>query len=257
MAKIEFEPNKPVEVALKYRDGREVDGRYGQQMFYSLTDGRSMYLDLEVAEKIRALGVERGELFLVEKRWDGKKGHRATWHVWRPAADEIEETDETGIPDSELMREVKQSIHVARQATGTWPERKAHAATLDGTAPPSQPNDTRSQGAEKGRDLLAPRMTGTTASNVPPDANHGHGSTNGNGGNGSGRLLAPAAGGQPPMKIPLDQAAVLAVQMMQRALKDTGEQWSDAARQDFTSTLIIGMRQEGWLCLPSLPGGVR
>jgi hypothetical protein len=33
--KVQFQTNVPVEVALKYNDGREVTGQYGDQVLYS------------------------------------------------------------------------------------------------------------------------------------------------------------------------------------------------------------------------------
>lgn len=39
--KIRFQTNIPVEVALKYADGKDVTGDYSDQVLYSLTDGRT------------------------------------------------------------------------------------------------------------------------------------------------------------------------------------------------------------------------
>ena len=38
---IRFQPNVPVEIALKYSTGKRVQGRYGEQYFFSLVDGRA------------------------------------------------------------------------------------------------------------------------------------------------------------------------------------------------------------------------
>ena len=32
-------------------------------------------------------------------------------------------------------------------------------------------------------------------------------------------------------------------------MRETGEQWSDAARQDLVSTVLITAQREGWLAL--------
>jgi hypothetical protein len=42
--KVQFQTNIPVEAALKYGDGKEVNGQYGDQVLYTLTDGRVMYV---------------------------------------------------------------------------------------------------------------------------------------------------------------------------------------------------------------------
>jgi len=52
---------------LKYNDGKEVTGQYGDQVLYTLTDGRVMYVPHIVKKKIDALGIGRGELFTITK----------------------------------------------------------------------------------------------------------------------------------------------------------------------------------------------
>jgi hypothetical protein len=49
---LRFETNNPVQVALKYDGGRNVDGRYGPQVLYTLADGRLMYLEPKAAQRI-------------------------------------------------------------------------------------------------------------------------------------------------------------------------------------------------------------
>ncbi len=86
MEKVTFTHNVPVQVALKYSDGKPVEGRFGDQMLYTLVDGRAMYLDLDVAAKINALELRSREAFAICKRWSGKKGDPMQWDVWRPDA---------------------------------------------------------------------------------------------------------------------------------------------------------------------------
>jgi hypothetical protein len=52
-----FPPNTPVTLALKYAQGKRVSGMSGERIMYSTLDNRVMFLDLEVAAKIEALGV--------------------------------------------------------------------------------------------------------------------------------------------------------------------------------------------------------
>ena len=59
--KVQFQTNIPVEVALKYGDGKEVNGQYGDQVLYTLTDGRVMYVPPIVKRRIEELGIGRGE----------------------------------------------------------------------------------------------------------------------------------------------------------------------------------------------------
>lgn len=59
--KVQFQTNVPVEVALKYNDGKEVSGQYGDQVLYTLTDGRVMYVPPIVKRRIDELGIGRGD----------------------------------------------------------------------------------------------------------------------------------------------------------------------------------------------------
>jgi hypothetical protein len=40
---LRFNTNSPVEVALRWDDGKRVEGRYGEQVMYSLEGDRVMY----------------------------------------------------------------------------------------------------------------------------------------------------------------------------------------------------------------------
>jgi len=84
--KVQFQTNVPVEVALKYNDGKEVNGQYGDQVLYTLTDGRVMYVPPIVKRRIDELGIGRGELFTLTKA-EKKNGTRRTIE-WLVAAGE-------------------------------------------------------------------------------------------------------------------------------------------------------------------------
>ncbi len=75
--KVQFRTNVPVEVALKYNDGKEVTGQYGDQVLYTLTDGRVMYVPPIVKGKIDEAGISKGELFTITKA-EKKNGTRRT-----------------------------------------------------------------------------------------------------------------------------------------------------------------------------------
>jgi len=80
--KVTFQTNIPVEVALKYGDGKDVNGQYGDQVLYTLMDGRVMYVAPIVRKQIEDLGIGRGELFTITKA-EKKNGARRTieWQV--------------------------------------------------------------------------------------------------------------------------------------------------------------------------------
>lgn len=71
MAKITFQPGVPVEVALKYPTGKNVQGNYGEQALFTCTDSRVFYLDPEPASdierRIGELGIKTGEPFRLTK----------------------------------------------------------------------------------------------------------------------------------------------------------------------------------------------
>jgi len=75
--KVQFQTNVPVEIALKYGDGKEVSGQYGDQVMYTLTDDRVMYVPPIVKRRIEELGIGRGELFTLTKA-EKKNGTRRT-----------------------------------------------------------------------------------------------------------------------------------------------------------------------------------
>ncbi len=80
---VEFPPNVPVTVALKFAQGRIVSGMNGERVMFSTTDGRVIFLDPEVAGKIETLGVNVRENFTITKRTDGKRDSPVTWEVAR------------------------------------------------------------------------------------------------------------------------------------------------------------------------------
>ena len=65
---VRFATNVPEVVALQFDVGRTVEGAYGDQVMFTLTDGRRMYVNPFVAEKIYAAGVSKGEFFSICKR---------------------------------------------------------------------------------------------------------------------------------------------------------------------------------------------
>ena len=81
---LRFEANSPVQVALKFDGGRDVDAGYGPQVLYTLADGRLMYLEPEAARRIDELKITAGEPFSICKR-EGKNGQKRTveWEVKR------------------------------------------------------------------------------------------------------------------------------------------------------------------------------
>jgi hypothetical protein len=77
---VKFPVNTPVEVALRFEGGKRVEGRYGDQVMYSLLDNRVMYVPLYVEQRIQELAIGAGEPLLLCKN-EVKDGPRK-WIEW-------------------------------------------------------------------------------------------------------------------------------------------------------------------------------
>ena len=73
--KIAFQTNVPVTVALAYADGVQVEGRFGDQIMYTLADERVMYVPPVVRTKLVELGIQPREPFIICKA-ERKEGNR-------------------------------------------------------------------------------------------------------------------------------------------------------------------------------------
>ena len=81
---VKFPVNTPVEVTLQSEAGKRVDGRYGNQVMYSLLDNRVMYVPLYVEQRLKDLAIGAGEPLLLSKQ-EVKEGDRkrVEWSVKR------------------------------------------------------------------------------------------------------------------------------------------------------------------------------
>jgi len=73
--RVAFEANVPVTATLAYEDGLKVQGRFGDQVMYSLTDGRVMYVPPLVRDKLVELGIRQNEPFNI-CRAERREGNR-------------------------------------------------------------------------------------------------------------------------------------------------------------------------------------
>ncbi len=78
---LRFNTNAPVEVALRWNDGKRVEGRYGEQVMYTLDDDRVMYVPPVVNSQIRELGIRAHEAFEICKAEVQEDDRR--WIEWR------------------------------------------------------------------------------------------------------------------------------------------------------------------------------
>jgi hypothetical protein len=180
---VRFAANVPAEVALQCTDGVRVEGRYGDRVRYSLTDDRTMYVDPFVAERIKELAIQPGELFLICKR-QAKKGNRRTI-CW--AVEQLE-------PETQLERDLRASIERAKApevAPQPAPAPSAESSSAEPILPvpppaafyergPSGPDKTTlnghnaPNGSQVGRAGTARPSTADTTPGSPPDTQLAH-----------------------------------------------------------------------------------
>ncbi len=97
---LRFPVNTPMQVALREGTGRHVEGRYGEQVLYTLADDRVMYVPPIVEQRIEELAIATGELFEIVKH-EVKEGSRRTiqWRVRRlPEQPELSADPPTDVP---------------------------------------------------------------------------------------------------------------------------------------------------------------
>lgn len=137
--KIDFPTNVPVEVSLAFEKGRPINTQYGDSVMFTTTDDRVFFGPPILQERILNLGVQRGETFLIT-RAEKKIGQRRTteWQVGRskevepqqaqpikavPAAAPVEahlnSAPVNGIADADLERQLRESIHLAKNNGAT------------------------------------------------------------------------------------------------------------------------------------------
>jgi hypothetical protein len=133
--RVTFQTNVPVTVSLAYPDGIEVEGRYGDQVMYTLADERVMYVPPIVREKIRDLGVRQGELVTICKteRRDGNRRF-LEWKV------------ETGVANGEAAEE-QSTTNGAARSNGKTHDR-AQLAPTNTHEPHGAASALRSAGGE-------------------------------------------------------------------------------------------------------------
>ena len=94
--RIAFQTNVPVTVALAYADGLPVEGRFGDQIMYTLADERVVYVPPVVRSKLVELGIQPREPFTICKA-ERKEGNRRfiEWQVNKASDSDDQPPSET------------------------------------------------------------------------------------------------------------------------------------------------------------------
>lgn len=216
---VRFAANVPLEIALKCADGVRVEGRYGDRVKYTLTDDRTMYVDPFVADRIKELAIQPGELFQVCKR-QAKKGNCKTiyWTVEQP-----------GESDTQLERDLRESLE------------RVKAAVVAPVTEPTAPPDT----------LIPPPSPFCELGSSPKNrSSNGHGARNGSGSSPTTTPSGPSTEDSPP-RVPDTQLA----HALKTAIAAAADAEKFAKTLDYTIrfttedvrsmgiTVLIGMQQ--------------
>jgi len=136
---VEFHPNVPVIVGLRYGSPRMVRGQHGERAMYSLADGRVMFVDPPVAAMIDALHVRNGDPIRI--CYAKRKGEAGMWDVARPRPEERYAGGERRFvpnpdqmppePVGELAEQLQESVREVRERI--LAERAALGERGDGT----------------------------------------------------------------------------------------------------------------------------
>src|ERR1019366_2195685 len=124
---VDFPPNAPVTVALKYSQGRTISGQYGERVMFTLTDGRVMFLAPEVAGRIESLGINVRESFTITRGSASQNGVPVTWDIARV---EGEQPNGTLVPRASDAAISKPPTSAAT-ADGGIPRKQAGNALVD------------------------------------------------------------------------------------------------------------------------------
>jgi hypothetical protein len=137
---VKFPINTPVEVTLQNETGKRVDGRYGNQVMYSLIDDRVMYVPLYVEQRFQELAIGAGEPLLLCKQ-EGKEGNRnkTQWSVKRAPHQPVGSANGIAAADYALRDatpgpqpvEQKETEMVERKAEGTQGQPQTLALVLE------------------------------------------------------------------------------------------------------------------------------
>jgi hypothetical protein len=100
---VKFPINIPVEVTLQSEDGKHVEGRYGEQVMYSLLDDRVMYVPLYVEQRFQELAIGANEpLLLCKNVIKAGSRNRTEWSVRRAPQPALASPNGVSAADSAL-----------------------------------------------------------------------------------------------------------------------------------------------------------
>jgi len=232
IAKVVFQTNILEKVALAF-DGEGLTVKstkvgYGDQVLFSLVDGRRMYVAPFAADQIKRLGIRRDEEFMIGKVEvrDGQK-RKVNWKV------------EKLQPETPLARDIRNSLPIAQAQKAGDPRSSieiARSMKEPSAPPPMEWTGIVSEEASRqpARSNKPAAASASTNGSMSPAVSNGHTSN-------------------PPTKLPYDVAFREILSWMKSGLDDAHEQWNDESKQGLVSTVLIQMAKDGWLRLWERP----
>lgn len=238
---IKFRPNVPHTLVLSDPTG-ELD-TVTNEVTYPTTQGELLTVSYRTAVKLNMLGLKPLEPFGICKRVDAEGV--ATWDVWLA-------------PEAEKERAVVEIAPACCPACGS--DRPDVCATLGHVYPiKTDPDATELEtmlrksleaAPVKGPLQVVPRRKpikrAPSPDQLPMEFDRGNGTT------GALPKAAPVIAaavrrGPPIQRIPMDQAFIEITAFVTRGLQAAGEQWTDQAKQDMISTIVIAAQKQGLL----------
>jgi hypothetical protein len=129
---VRFDTNVPVEVTLRWDHPKRIEGRYGEQMMYTLADDRIMFVPPVAADRIRRLGLRSGDRFEICKA-EIREGNRR-WIKWQVRSGEPKQRELT--EQEEVIDTTAEAVPTAERNGNTNGKQKPFEVTSDGTLLP-------------------------------------------------------------------------------------------------------------------------
>ena len=146
--RVVFEANVPVTATLAYADGLKVQGRFGDQVMYSLTDGRVMYVPPLAREKLVEFAIRQNEPFAIcraERREGNPRFVDWVVHPEGSAASSQSATAHIGTPGSPMSRDNGARVQPNGNGHGNRNGKPASACASSGIAETSLARRTDGQ----------------------------------------------------------------------------------------------------------------
>lgn len=220
MNPLHIAPNKPLTVAFVDPEGRfDFETGMGQ---YQTTSGELLTLPRPAVVLLNTLDPQPGEELVITKHWSGKPGDKAEWTVSLSTQAEKARAKAEGVP-SDLTEQLQASIEQVQ----------ARKRAVADPTPIRRPS--KRVPAHEIQPRLFDRGTGThgpSPASVPLSI----------------PLPAVAIGRQPrPGQIPANVATKEILEFIQNDPNTAN--WSDQARQDLASTILIASFKAGYIGL--------